>query len=262
MTGDPFVWGLALVAGALIGSFLNVVIYRGPAMWGLVDQDERPRGSLVHPRSYCPSCREPIPFWRLVPVVSYLLQRGRCAACGAPIPPRYILVEIMGAAAAVLGVALFGLTPAALFAALFGWFLIALAVIDWETGYLPDWLTLPLVIAGLAANALGAFAPLPDALTGAVAGYLSFRLIAEAFVRLRGYEGLGQGDAKLLAAVGAWGGWQALPLVIFAASILTLAAVLCLRLANRTVTAQTPLAFGPGLCAAGYLVVLFLPQAT
>ncbi len=260
MSESAVVWGMVLVAGALIGSFLNVVIHRGPAMWGLIDDNDASRGSFIQPRSYCPACRKPIPAWRLIPIVSYALQRGCCAECGARIPVRYPLVEIMGALAAGAAFSLFGLTLAAIFATLFGWFLIALAVIDWEIGYLPNWLTLPLVPLGLIANGFGAFATLSDALIGAVAGYLVFRLIAEAFIRLRGYEGLGQGDAKLLAAIGAWGGWSALPLVIFAASVLTLIAALFLRLAHKNVTPKTALAFGPGLCVAGYCAVMFFPQ--
>lgn len=251
-----FIWIIAALVGAVIGSFLNVVIHRGPAMWGLVDDDGAPRGTLLAPRSYCPHCRAAIPAWRLIPVVSYVLQKGRCAACGGAISPRYPLVELGGVAVALLGLAVYGPTLEAGLAALFGWTLLALAVIDWETGYLPDWLTLPLILIGLAANADASFIDIRAALIGAAAGYLVFRLISWAFVSIRGYEGLGQGDAKLVAAIGAWCGWQLLPVVVFIAASTTLLAALAIRFTHKSVDATTPLPFGPGLCLAAYAVLL------
>lgn len=241
----------AALAGLLIGSFLNVVIHRGPAMWGLVDDDRRARGDLIAPRSYCPSCAAPVARRHLIPVLGWLMLRGRCAACGAAIPLRYLLVELLGAAAAAAAFLVFGFGLSALLAAIFLWCLIALAAIDAETGYLPDALTLPLIAFGLAANIGGRFAPLPDALIGAAVGYVAFTLLRLGYAALRGREGLGQGDAKLLAAIGAWAGWQMLPAAVFAAAAASLAVILAMRLAGRRFDAASPVPFGPGLCAGG-----------
>lgn len=251
-----FYWIFAITLGALIGSFLNVVIYRGPSLWGLLEEREPGRGSLAHPRSYCPSCRRPIPIRRLVPIVSYFMQRGRCAECKARIPLRYPLVELAGVAVAAVSYGFFGLSVTALLAAVFGWTLLALAVIDGETGYLPDWLTLPLVILGLIANLNGRFVPPLEAGIGAAAGYLAFRLVGAAFYRLRSYEGLGQGDAKLLAAIGAWGGWTILPGVVLVGSLVTLIGVAIAHLSAGSVHAKTEIPFGPGLCAAGFALLI------
>jgi leader peptidase (prepilin peptidase)/N-methyltransferase len=257
-----FFWLFAVALGALAGSFLNVVIYRGPSLWGLLDSEPRDRGTLLFPGSYCPPCREPIPFWRLVPIVSFVLQKGRCARCKTRISWRYPLVEAAAILIAVSAYALFEWPVHVLFAALFGWTLLGLAVIDWETGYLPDWLTAPLIVAGVAVNA---FAPdfMPgvswrDAVIGAAIGYLTFRLIAFAFYRLRKIEGLGQGDAKLLAALGAWCGWTGLPLIVFGASIATLGGAAAVRLVGRPMGRDSEIPFGPGLCAAGWVWLLFV----
>lgn len=244
-------WLFALSVGAAIGSFLNVVIHRGPSSWGLVAAEGPPRGTIVAPRSYCPNCRAPIPSWRLIPVVSYLAQRGRCAACGARIKPRYLLVEIGGAAIAGVALAQYGATPLAILFSVYGWVLLALAAIDLETGYLPDALTLPLLGLGLVANGFGAATDLASALIGAVIGYGAFWAVNEAFRRMRGVDGLGLGDAKLLAAIGAWFGWQALPLVVLIASLASLAVLGALRLGGARFEAGTAVPFGPGLCAAG-----------
>lgn len=241
-------------AGLLIGSFLNVVIWRGPAMWGLIDDEAR--GDLVKPRSYCPSCKAPVKRISMIPVLGYLTLKGKCASCNAAISPRYPIVELLGAAAAVAAAMLFGFTVTALLAALFFWTLIALAFIDAETGFLPDALTLSLLALGLAANAIDLFAALPDALIGAIAGYLIFRLIGALFHRLRGVEGLGQGDAKLLGALGAWLGWQALAPLVFAGAMLALIAVGAMRISGRIISNDTPIPFGPALAAAGAFAMI------
>jgi leader peptidase (prepilin peptidase)/N-methyltransferase len=239
------------LAGLTTGSFLNVVIHRGPAMWGLVDAPAR--GDLVAPRSYCPACKTQLSIANLIPLVSYLAQRGKCARCGARISRRYPIVEALGGASALLAVWAFGWTPAALAAALFAFALIALAFIDLETGYLPDAIALPLVGAGLAANAAGLFAPFRDALIGAGAGYAAFWLVGAVYGRLRQREGLGRGDAKLLAAIGAWTGWSYLPLVVLFAAVGTLVAISV----KRGVKADDAIPFGPGLCGAGFLALFF-----
>lgn len=198
----------------------------------------------------------------MVPIVSYLLQRGRCSACSVKISPRYPLVEFAGIGVAGAAYLIFGATLAGLFAAALGWCLVALAVIDWETGFLPDMLTLPLIPLGLAVNLGGYFVPTADAFIGAAAGYLVFRLISAAFQWLRGVEGLGQGDAKLAAVIGAWSGWQFLPVAVLAGSIVTLLAVLSARIMGKTINAKTEIPFGPGLCAGAFLAVLLVNTAS
>ncbi len=246
-------WAAAPVLGLIAGSFLNVVIFRGPSQWGLVDG--APRGTLAAPRSYCPACKNPIPSFRLIPVVSYLLLQGRCANCGAAISLRYPVVEAVGALTALASLAAFGPSWAAVAAAIFGFALIALAFIDLETGFLPDAITLPLILAGLGANAAGLFVSLRDAAIGAAAAYLAFRGIGVAFEKLRGKEGLGQGDAKLLAAIGAWGGWASLPVVVGVGAVVTLG-YYGARYPFRKIPMDSEIPFGPGLCAAGFLVLL------
>lgn len=246
-------WAAAPIFGLIAGSFLNVVIFRGPSQWGLIDGS--PRGTLAAPRSYCPACTNPIPAFRLIPVVSFLLQQGRCANCGAAISMRYPIVEALGALTALASLAAFGPTSAAAAAAIFGFALIALAFIDLETGFLPDAITLPLILAGLGANAAGLFVPIRDAAIGTAAAYLAFRGIGIAFEKLRGKEGLGQGDAKLLAAIGAWGGWAPLPLVVGIGAVATLG-YYGVRVLFKKIPKNKEIPFGPGLCAAGFLVLL------
>lgn len=248
---ESVLFATVFFAALTVGSFLNVVIHRGPTLWRLVDGPQR--GDLIAPRSYCPSCKAPLKAANLIPLFSYLMQRGKCANCGARISIRYPIVEAMAGASALAGVAVFGWTPAALAAALFAFSLIALAFIDLETGYLPDALTLPLIGAGLAANAAGLFAPFQSALIGAVAGFVTFWAISEIYARVRKREGLGLGDAKLLAAIGAWTGWLMLPVVIFLAALGTLACIA----AKRGVRPDEAIPFGPGLCAAGFLALHF-----
>ncbi|PQA86813.1 prepilin peptidase [Hyphococcus luteus] len=251
---DWVFYATAAIGGALLGSFLNVVIHRGPVMWKLVE--EPARGNLISPRSSCPACGAKIRGWRLIPLVSYAILGGKCADCGAKISLRYPLVELMGAAAGVVALLLFGLTGEAGLAFVFFLFLIALGVIDHETGYLPDALTLPLILLGFLANAFSLFAPVTDALLGAIIAYGAFRLIDLAFTRLRGLEGLGQGDAKLLAALGAWLGWMMLPVIVFLAALLALAGVLAMALGGAKMERETPVAFGPALAAAGALAMI------
>ncbi|MCA8889792.1 MAG: prepilin peptidase [Parvularculaceae bacterium] len=256
LNGDVVIFTSLTLAGLFIGSFLNVVIHRGPAMWKLVDDDARV-GDLVGPRSYCPDCKTQLPATSLIPLVSYLAQRGKCNQCGAAIPIRYLLVELGAAGVIASALLVFGLSWAALAASVFGWMLLALGVIDLETGYLPDAMTLPLIALGLGANAAGLFTPLPAAIIGAGLGYGAFRAIDMIFQRLRGREGLGQGDAKLLAAIGAFGGWTALPFVVFIGASATLAVVAAKRVTGGDVDSQSEIPFGPGLCLAGIIIVLF-----
>ncbi len=255
-----FVLIVGILAGALFGSFLNVVIWRGPAMWGLTGERATPRGNFMAPRSYCPACQAPIRIRDNIPLLSFLILRGRCANCDAPIPLRYFLVEMLGAGSGLVAVFTFGASFSAALAALFMLTLIALAAIDWETGFLPDMLTVPLIVLGLSvglvANGAGLFVPFPDSLIGAAAGFIALWGIAAGYKLLRGREGVGLGDAKLLAAIGAWNGWMALPMVVFIAALVGLAVVGLMRLRGGDIRTETAIPFGPALALAGALMFL------
>src|SRR5690554_4312141 len=214
----------AAVLGLLVGSFLNVVIYRVPKMlhneWHmqcceLLEQPqpaEAPKPfNLITPRSTCPHCGHGIKPWENIPVISYLLLRGRCSACRAGISARYPIIELATGLLSLVVIFHFGANMAGLTAPLLTWALIALTMIDIDTQLLPDNITLPLLWLGLVVNAFGVFTSLPNALWGAVAGYLSLWSIYWLFKLLTGKEGMGYGDFKLLAALGAWMGWQMLP---------------------------------------------------
>ena len=224
---------LALLFGLCIGSFLNVVIHRLPKMmereWraecaalaGKAPPQEPPL-NLVTPRSRCPACSQPIGALENIPLLSWIALRGKCSRCGARISARYPLVELLAGVGAAYSFWRFGPTLAATGAALLVWFTIALAFIDQETGLLPDDLTLPLVWIGLLVNLGGAFVPLGEALIGAVAGYLALWLVYWAYKLATGKEGMGYGDFKMNAAVGAFLGWKMLPLVILLSSLVGL----------------------------------------
>ena len=283
-----FPWA-ALVLGLCVGSFLNVVIHRLPRMmereWltslpeileesrELADRERAKRLAaevravaaplaadalgLVRPRSRCPACGHGIRAWENVPLLSWLALRGKCSACGARISARYPLVEALGGLGAAWCAWRFGFSLAALAAALFVWATIALAFIDQATGYLPDDVTLPLLWAGLLANALGAFVPLLDAVLGAIAGYLSLWAVYWAFKLATGKEGMGYGDFKMNAAVGAFLGWQMLPLVILLSSLLGVVFGLAqMFAARRGWDAGFRFHFGPYLAIAG-IVAMF-----
>ena len=262
-----FPW-FALVFGLCIGSFLNVVIHRLPKMmereWraqcaelaGQPQPEEPPLG-LVTPRSRCPSCGHGITALENIPLLSWAFLRGKCSGCGARISARYPLVELLAGLAAAYCAWRFGPTMAAVGAALFVWFTIALAFIDQETGLLPDDLTLPLVWIGLLVNLGGAFVPLRDAVIGALAGYLSLWLIYWAYKLATGKEGMGYGDFKMNAAVGAFLGWKMLPLVILLSSLVGLAfGALQMFAARGKWDASFRFHFGPYLAIAA-LVALF-----
>lgn len=265
-----FPWA-ALALGLCVGSFLNVVIHRLPRMMEREWQAQcaelagesppaRERYDLVAPRSACPACGQPIAAWQNVPVLSWLALRGRCAACGARISIKYPVVELLAGTGAAYAAWRFGASFAALGAALFLWFTIALAFIDQETGYLPDDLTLPLVWLGLIVNLNGAFVPLRDAVIGAVAAYLFLWSINAAFKALRGMDGMGYGDFKLYAAVGAFLGWKLLPLVILLSSIVGLVfGSLQMFSARRGWDWKFRFHFGPYLALAGIVAMFWGP---
>jgi leader peptidase (prepilin peptidase)/N-methyltransferase len=224
---------LALVFGLCIGSFLNVVIYRLPKMmeheWraecaalaGETPPQEPPL-NLFTPRSRCPACGHGIGALQNIPLASWIVLRGKCASCAARISARYPLVELLAGIGAAYAFSRFGPSLAAIGATLLVWFTIALAFIDQETGLLPDDLTMPLVWIGLLVNLGGAFVPLPEAVIGAVAGYLALWLVYWGYKLATGKEGMGYGDFKMNAAVGAFLGWKMLPLVILLSSFVGL----------------------------------------
>jgi len=265
---DPVVaTSVALFVGLCVGSFLNVVIHRLPKMLERSWQEqcaelrgetaaEQPAYNLVFPRSACPACGQPINALQNIPVVSWLALGGKCASCKAPIPARYPIVEILGGLLAAYAIWRFGATPRGAAACVLLWSLLALTMIDIDTQLLPDDLTLPLLWAGLIANLGGLFAPLRDAVIGAVAGYLSLWTIYWLFKLIRGKEGMGHGDFKLLGALGAWLGWQVLPVIVLLSSVVG-AAIGITLIVFKGRDNQLPLAFGPYLAIAGGVALFF-----
>ena len=261
----------AAFLGLCVGSFLNVVIHRLPRMmeaqWRAecaeLSGGEPPPAepyNLLHPRSACPKCATPIAAWQNIPVVSWLWLRGKCAACAAPISFRYPAVEIAAGALAVLVAWRFGYSGALVAAAGFAWALLALTCIDLDTYLLPDDITLPLLWAGLLANAFGTFTDLHSAVFGAAGGYLLLWSVYWGFKLIAKKEGMGFGDFKLLAAIGAWTGWQVLPFVVLvSAGTGAVIGGIALWLSKRGMEARIP--FGPYLALGGLAGLLFGREA-
>lgn len=257
----------------LVGSFLNVVIHRLPIMlhrqWardcrellssGDPDEsDPEPPYNLVVPRSACPQCGHAITAVENIPLLSYLILRGRCRGCGTRISVQYPLVEALTAGLSLAVAWHFGYSWQGAGALLLGWALIALSIIDLHTKLLPDVITLPLLWLGLIANSAELFTDLHSGVLGAVAGYLSLWTVYQLFRLLTGKEGMGYGDFKLLAMLGAWLGWQLLPLIIVLSSVvgaLIGVAMIALRGRDR----DTPIPFGPYLAIAGWIALLWGP---
>jgi len=262
----------------MVGSFLNVVIHRLPKMmeieWGeqcaeLAKQgmasnpssaetykpEPRAPYNLFIPRSACPHCNHTIGAWENIPIVSYLVLRGRCRKCGAAISPRYPIVEATSGILAAWASVHFGYGVAAAGALLLIWALIALASIDFDTQLLPDDITLPLLWTGLIFNLYGTFTNLTSAVLGAIVGYLSLWSVYWLFKFATGKEGMGYGDFKLLAAIGAWMGWQMLPLIILLSSLLGAVVGITMIFAFKH-GRNIPIPFGPYL-AVGGLIALF-----
>lgn len=259
---------LAGIFGLLIGSFLNVVIHRIPRMLenemrhecaciDLPEDAELPvpaRYNLLVPRSACPSCGHMITALENIPVVSWLVLRGRCRECKTRISPRYPLVELLTAFLSSLVVWHLGAGFAAIGGLILTWYLIALFFIDADTYLLPDSLTLPLIWLGLLFNIHGTFVPLADAVIGAIAGYVSLWSVFWIFKLVTGKEGMGYGDFKLLAALGAWFGWQMLPAIILLSSVAgALLGIVMIVLARHGW--GKPMPFGPYLALAGFLAL-------
>ena len=263
--------------GLVIGSFLNVVIYRLPIMmereWREQCEElaaspptqEMPRGrfDLVVPRSRCPSCGTPIKAWQNIPVVSYLILGGRCAKCRESISARYPIIELATAVLAAVCAWRFGAGPEAVMAIILTLALVPVTMIDAETQLIPDAIVLPLMWLGLAmslahpvAGADTLFIAPKDAIVGAMAGYLSLWSVYQLFKLLTGKEGMGYGDFKLLAALGAWLGWQALPMIILMSAIVGAIVGLTLMALKRH-ERSVPMPFGPYLAAAGWITMLW-----
>jgi len=271
LLASPLGIALAALLGLLVGSFLNVVIHRLPQMmerrWAAECAEmtgqpapEKPPLNLLHPRSRCPSCGAGIAWYQNIPVISYLLLRGKCKACSAPIGLRYPLVEILTGGLFAWAFWAHGPTWASLAWMGFIAALIALAFIDWGTTLLPDDITLPLVWAGLVVAALGLSGiALTDALWGAVAGYLSLWSIYWAFKLLTGKEGMGYGDFKLFAALGAWLGWQALIPVILLASVIGAVVGIAMKFTSG-LREGGYVPFGPFLAFGGLTALLAGPE--
>lgn len=268
-SSTAFLLFVLTVLGLMVGSFLNVVIHRLPIMmerqWQQECQhalhpdqppQELPVYNLAVPASACPNCGHKIRPWENIPVLSYLLLGGKCAGCRTPIAIRYPLVE---AAGAVLAVAI-GLTFAASWQTLVlcpvAWALLALTMIDMDTQLLPDVITLPLLWAGLMVNSFAVIVPLPDALWGAVGGYLTLWTVFHVFKVLTGKEGMGYGDFKLLAALGAWLGWQMLLPMIILSSLVGLVLAVGFITVKKQARSE-PMPFGPSIAIAGMITMLW-----
>jgi leader peptidase (prepilin peptidase)/N-methyltransferase len=264
----------AVILGMLVGSFLNVVIYRLPVMmereWKsecrlILELAEEPQDdqpfNLAYPASRCPSCNAAIKPWQNIPVLSYLLLKGRCHNCQSKISARYPIIEAVTGLLSGVTIWHFGASIEGLAALFFTWTLISLTMIDADHKLLPDQLTLPLLWLGILLNTAGTFASLEDAVWGAIAGYLSLWSVYWVFKLLTGKEGMGFGDFKLLAALGAWMGWQALPLIIILSSLVG-AVVGIIILAISKQGRNTAIPFGPYLAAAGWIAFLWGEQIT
>ncbi len=258
-----------LFFGLSIGSFLNVVVHRLPIMlkqeWQsearlLLDvqvpgKQESKRYNLVTPRSACPACGQPISAIHNIPLISYLLLKGRCASCQARIALRYPLLELVTGVATVTVISVLGPTIQGMLACLLTYSLIALSQIDFETKLLPDDITLPILWLGLMANVYDTFTGLESAVIGAVLGYLALWTVYQGFRIITSKEGMGFGDFKLLALLGAWLGWQALPFIILMSSVIGTLVGVTLILLGRDRNDAIP--FGPYLAVAGWISLLW-----
>ncbi|WP_106805185.1 A24 family peptidase [Pseudomonas sp. S5D5] len=264
---------MALVLGVVVGSFLNVLVWRLPKMlereWraqahevlGLPAEPAGPTYNLMLPHSCCPHCNHPIRPWENIPLLSYLLLKGRCAHCRGAISARYPLTELASGLLCALVAWHFGFGWQAAALMLLSCGLLAMSLIDADHQLLPDVLVLPLLWLGLIVNSFGLFTTLPDALWGAVIGYLSLWSVFWLFKLATGKDGMGHGDFKLLALLGAWGGWQILPMTLLMSSLVGVFCGLIL-MRMRKAQASTPMPFGPYLAIAGWIALLWGGQIT
>ncbi len=272
---DPlyFIFALSLL-GLVVGSFLNVVIHRLPKMmesdWraqclSFLEMDEKngPKQSytLSQPPSHCPKCQHPVSALENIPVISFLIQRGKCRHCGEPISWRYPIIEIISAALSGTIACYFGMELTVIFALLLTWALIALIVIDYDQQLLPDSITLPFLWLGLLISTQNIFTDMQSSIIGAAVGYLCLWSIYWIFKLLTGKEGMGYGDFKLLALFGAWFGWQSLPLIIIlSAGVGAVVGIALILFKNHQ--RQQPIPFGPYLASAGWIAMLWGEQIT
>ncbi len=267
---SPGAWiSVAVVLGFIVGSFLNVVIYRLPMMldrgWKVEcrelleiksDEPEAEPFNLVVPRSRCPQCRTPIRARDNVPVLSYLALRGKCADCGEAISMRYPAVELLSGLLCGIVAWRFGYGAAAGAAMLFTWAMICLSFIDFDHQWLPDAITLPFLWLGLVLNLFGVFSEISAAVIGAVAGYMILWIVFHAFRLVTGKEGMGYGDFKLLALVGAWAGWSILPATVLLSSLAGAILGIGMIVFGGRDRAK-PIPFGPYLAIAGWIALLW-----
>ncbi len=277
LQSSPFVFTAACaILGMMVGSFLNVVIYRLPKMlerdWqqqcqellGATADEPTPSPAaynLIIPRSACPHCNRPINAWENIPVISYLMLRGKCAGCGNKISLRYPAVETISGALCAYAAWHFGFGLVTVGAILLIWALIALTAIDFDTQLLPDNITLPLLWLGLIFNFFGVYTNLHSAVFGALVGYLTLWSVYWLFKLITGKEGMGYGDFKLLAALGAWLGWQMLPLIILLSSLVGAVVGLVLIIAVKH-GRNIPIPFGPYLAGGGLIALFWGPELT
>lgn len=258
------------VVGLLVGSFLNVVVYRLPVMmerafkreyleWFTPDSEElkkeEPKFNLMVPRSRCPKCGHAITAWENIPVISWLFLRGKCSGCGLPISFRYPAVEILTAVLTLCCGFMFAPSLALFGAIFFTWSLIALSFIDFDKMLLPDEITLPLVWAGCFLNIWGSYCSLQDSVIGAIAGYGFLWAFCGLFKLFTGKEGMGAGDFKLMAAIGSWFGWQMLPAAIIGSALAGAVIGGTYLAINRS--GSKPIPFGPYIAVAGLAVMYF-----
>lgn len=256
-----------VILGLLIGSFLNVVIHRTPKIleqgWKQqchemleMDAPKEEPISLSKPNSTCPNCGHSIKPWENIPVISYLLLKGKCSDCKTGISPRYPIVEIATSILSLMVVYYFGASYLSVALLLFTWTLISLTMIDADTQLLPDSMTLPLLWLGLIVNYFGLIVPLGSSLWGAIFGYMALWLVYQGFKLVTGKEGMGYGDFKLLAALGAWLGWQMLPTIILLSSVVG-AVIGISMVVIKGKDKNIPIPFGPYLAIAGWITLMW-----
>ena len=274
---------VCFVLGLFVGSFLNVVVYRLPLMMNATwqrecreflkldseepgqagengDKDQIPEPfNLMVPRSACPSCNTMITAWQNIPVISWLILRGKCGNCKHPISAEYPIVELLTAILSLAVAFKFGASIQLVFALLFTWALISLALIDFHTTLLPDSITLPLLWVGLLISLVPVFVAAPDAIVGAAAGYMILWIVFQTFKLITGKEGMGFGDFKLLAALGAWLGWAKLPLIILLSSLTGAIIGIMMMVVFKHQRSQ-PIPFGPYLAIAGWIALMWGEQ--
>ncbi len=269
----PIVVVAAITLGLLVGSFLNVVILRLPKMmeneWkndccellNIKNESAKTTFNLGFPNSHCPNCNHKIRAWENIPVISYLFLKGQCSSCKSSISIRYPIIELISGLLAGYVIYFYGATPQGLTALLLLWALIALTAIDIDTQYLPDNITLPLLWLGLLINSFDVFTDIYSAVYGAIAGYGILWSVYWLFKLLTGKEGMGFGDFKLLAALGAWMGWEALPVIIILSSLVgAVIGIAGILIQGRD--KNIPIPFGPYLAIAGFITLLYGDKIT